>query len=58
MDVCGVQVADDNGFLAGNMTIKAKSTIMKERIWINCAASELYFCLYTRTLAFCCTMSV
>ena len=52
MDVCDVKVIDEGGFLAGNMM---KSTITKERIWINRAASELCFCLYIRTLALCCT---
>ena len=57
MDVCDVQVIDEDGFLAGNMMINAKYTIGNERIWISRAASELYFCLYIRTLALCCTMS-
>ena len=51
IDVCDVEVVDEDSFLAGSMTIKAKNTILKERIWINCVASELCFCLCIRTLA-------
>ena len=56
MDVCGVKVTRAV-FLAGSMMLKAKSTIMNERIWINRAASGLYFCLHIRTQALCCTLS-
>ena len=57
MDVCDVKVIDEDGFLVGNKVSKAKNTIMKERIWINRAASDLCFCLYIRILALCCTKS-
>ena len=43
MDVCDVKVTDEDGFLAGNMTIKAKNTNVKGRIWINLVASEFVF---------------
>ena len=45
MDVCGVKITNEIGFLADNMMIKSMCTIMKERIWINRAASKMYFCL-------------
>ena len=38
MDAWEVKVTNENGFLASNMIIKAKSTIMQEWIWINRAA--------------------
>ena len=38
MDVCDVKVTDEDGFL-----VKAKNTIMKERIWINRVTSEIVF---------------
>ena len=38
MDVCDVKVIDEDGFLAGNMMIKAKNTLLKERTghWRHC----------------------
>ena len=33
LDVC--DVTDEDGFLSDSMMIKAKNTLMKERIWIN-----------------------
>ena len=43
MDVCDVNVTDEDGFLSRSMMIKAKNTLMKERIWINRVASEIVF---------------
>ena len=40
MDACDVNVTDEDGFLS---MIKAKNTLMKERIWINPLASETFF---------------
>ena len=40
MDVNDVKVTDEDGFLSRSMMIKAKNTIMKERIWINRAAQR------------------
>ena len=36
-------MSDKDGCLSRSMTIKAIDTIMTERIWINCAASEIVF---------------
>ena len=36
-------MSDEDGCLSRSMTIKAISTIMTERIWNNCAASEIVF---------------
>ena len=38
-----MKVTDDDGFLTGSLMLKAKNTIMKERIWINHGASEFVF---------------
>ena len=35
MDVSGVKMTDEGGFLSCSMMIKAKNIIIKERIWIN-----------------------
>ena len=37
------EVSDEDGCLSRSMTIKAISPVMTERIWINCAASEVVF---------------
>ena len=35
VDVCDKKVTDDDGSLSNCMMMKAKNTLMKERIWIN-----------------------
>ena len=53
-----VKVTDEDGFLSRSMMIKAKNTIMKERIWINRVASESVFQPGIQTMALRYTMSV
>ena len=43
MDVFDVRMTDEDGFLSRSTMIKAKNTIMKERILINRVASEIVF---------------
>ena len=43
MDVSDEEVSNEKDCLSRSMTIKAINTIMKERIWINRAASEIVF---------------
>ena len=43
MDANNEEVSDEDGCMSRSMTIKAISAIMTERIWINCAASEIVF---------------
>ena len=58
MDVCDEKVADEDDFPSCSMMIKAKNTIMKERIWINRVASEIVFQPFIWTPALHCTMSL
>ena len=39
VDVCDETVTEVDGFLSRSMMIKAKNTLMKERIWFNRVAS-------------------
>ena len=54
MNVSDMQVSDEDGHLIvllGNITIKANSKIVKERIWINPLSSARYrFSLWIPTL--------
>ena len=43
MNASDEEVSDEDGRLSRSMTIKTINTIMTERIWINCAASEIVF---------------
>ena len=58
MDVTSVKVSDKDGFLSRSMMIKARNTVMKERIRINRVANEIVFhpCIQTMALSY--TMSV
>ena len=38
-----MKVTDEVGFLSSSMMIKAKNTLMKERLWTNRVASEIEF---------------
>ena len=42
-DVSEVEASDEDGHLIRNMTIKANSKIVKERIWINLVINETTF---------------
>ena len=53
-----IKVTDEDGSLSRSMMIKAKNTIMKERIWINRVASEIVFQPGIQTMALRYTMSV
>ena len=43
IDMCDEKVTDEDGFLSNSMMIKAKNTLMKERIWINRGLASLCF---------------
>ena len=49
MDVCDEKVTDEDGFLSSSVMIKARNTLMKERIWINRVASEFVFQHFIQT---------
>ena len=49
--MCDVKVTDEDGFLSRSMMIKAKKTLMVERIWIMRVASETKFQPFIQTLA-------
>ena len=49
MDVCDEKVTDDGGFLSFSMMIKAKNTLVKDRIWINRFAREFVFQPFIQT---------
>ena len=51
MDVCDVKRTDEDGFLSRSTKVKAKNTIMEERIWINRVASEIVLQHPIHTLA-------
>ena len=48
MDVNNEEVSDEDGCMSRRLMIKAIHTTMTERIWINCAASEVVFQLSTQ----------
>ena len=53
-----VKVSNEDSFLSCSMMIKAKNTIMKERIWINRVASNIVFQPGIQTMALRYTTSV
>ena len=58
VDACDEKATYADGSLSRSMMIKAKNTLLNERIWINRVASELVFQDFVQTLALQCTMSV
>ena len=48
-DICDKKVTDMDGFLSNSMMIKAKNTLVQERIWINRVARESVFQPFIQT---------